>query len=255
MSTIDKKSLTQIIPTLIIAAMKNLTKIRVAIPASLRKHITDTLRQSILDGEIKPGERINELFISEKLGISRSPLREAIRDLEAEGFIKTYERRGSFVKKVTPKDIDEVFLVLSMIDPDSAVLAVENIKSDQKRKLKSNIKRSEKFTGQTTYAKVNKLSRAFHRIIAEATHNELLIKIRTSLRSQEDLFHRAHPVQELSDAPAAAMKEHIAIGNAILEGDSQKARALMVQHIVNAKQRAIRVLKKRNKGADVQQAV
>ena len=219
-------------------SMKNLRKIKAGLPSSLGNKIIDSLRNAILAGEIDPGERINEAYISKTLGVSRSPIREAIRVLEAEGLVEVFQRRGAFVKKSSIKDIEEVYHVLYLIDCDACALAADKIKSHQKRKLKSILRKMEKMTSQTPFAKANQSSRDFHRIIIEATQNNLLIKMRAQLRTQEEIFHRAR-VQKDPAYISEIIYEHLNIGNAILEGRAKDAEKLMAEHLNNAKSRAI----------------
>ena len=236
----------------IVDKMKNLRKIRTALPDSLRRRITDSLREAILAGEIEPGERINEAFIAEKLGVSRSPIREAIRALEAEGLVETFDRRGSFVRMINTNEVEEVYQVLSMLEVDTVKLAVLNLSVGHKRKLQSVLRRMEKVDPKTPFKKVNLLYREFHHTIAKATQNNLLIKLRLSLASQEEVFHRAYAQEKSNVVPAVS--EHLAIGRAILAKDTQRAAALMRQHVHQAKERAIRALQKREAKAGDQDA-
>ena len=224
--------------------MKNLRKIRSALPETLRCRITDSLREAILDGEIKPGERINEAYISEKLGVSRSPIREAIRVLETENLVETFDRRGSFVREITSEDVEEVYQVLSILEPEIGKLAVANLSYVSKKKLKSIQRRMGNVTSKTPFAKVNALSREFHHAVTNATENKVLIKTRISLRVQEEIFHRAYQGQEKGNIEAAAA-EHMDICSAVLEGDAEKAMALMTNHVNSAKKRAIYALSKK----------
>lgn len=221
-----------------INTMKNLRKIKAALPSSLGNKIIDSLREAILAGEIDPGERINEAHISKTLGVSRSPIREAIRVLEAEGLVEVIQRRGAFVKKASIKDIEEVYHVLYLLDCDAAALAAEKIKPHQKKKLKSILRKMERMTAETPFSKVNQSSRDFHRIIVEATQNSLLIKMRQQLRSQEEIFHRAR-VQKDPVYKSEVISEHLNIGNAIIEGRVPDAKKIMSDHLNTAKHRAI----------------
>jgi DNA-binding GntR family transcriptional regulator len=208
--------------------------------SSLRARIIEYLEEIILDGELKPGDRINEGLISQRLGVSRSPLREAIRVLESENLVETFERRGAFIKGITARDVDEVYLVLSRLEGTIASLATENLTAMTERKLKSLLRRFKRAVEQKHFTKSRLLFREFHHLIARASGNQLLIKIRLSMRVQEEIFHRAYKQDET--VLTQAISEHQAIGEAIIERDAEKAKLLMDEHVRNARARALRGL-------------
>lgn len=236
--------LTRLWDSLKVCIMKNLRKIRAALPESLRTRITESLREAILDGEIEPGERINEAFISEKLGVSRSPIREAIRVLEAENLVETFERRGSFVREITVEDVEEVYQALQILEPEIVRLAVINLSVQSRKKLESILRRLANINPKTPFKRVNALSREFHHAVAKATQKKVLAKLRISLRIQEEIFHRAYHGQEKRNSEVA-VAEHMSICAAVLEGDAEKAVALMLNHVQSARQRAIYALRKK----------
>ena len=208
--------------------------------ASLRSRVVEYLRESILDGELTPGERINEVFISLRLGISRAPIREAIRVLESENLVDTFERRGSFIKEITIRDVDEVYLVLSLLEGPICRLATENLTAEQERKLNSLLRRLKRALEKKEFAKSRLMFRDFHHLMARASDNQLLIKIRLSMRIQEEIFHRAYKQDETS--LTKAFSEHQAIGQAVIERDAARAELLMNEHVRNARERALKGL-------------
>ena len=98
----------------------------------LRDVVFNTLRQAILTGELKPGERLMEIHLANKLGVSRTPIREAIRKLELEGLVKMIPRRGAEVAQITEKSLQDVLEVRRNLDALCAELACERISNEEK---------------------------------------------------------------------------------------------------------------------------
>ena len=97
----------------------------------LREVVSETLRQAIKDGVLKPGERLMEIQLADELGVSRTPIREAIRKLELEGFVVMVPRRGTYVADISLKDIAQVFEIRSALEELAAGLAAERITPDE----------------------------------------------------------------------------------------------------------------------------
>ena len=97
----------------------------------LREVVSEALRQAIKDGVLKPGERLMEIQLAEELGVSRTPIREAIRKLELEGFVVMVPRRGTYVADISLKDIAQVFEIRSALEELAAGLAAERITPDE----------------------------------------------------------------------------------------------------------------------------
>src|SRR4030042_667715 len=103
----------------------------------LTPKVTNLLRNAIINGDIKSGERLNETLISGKLGISRSPIREAFKILESENLVETYGRRGTFVKDLSIKEIDEIYTVIKLINLAATRLAASHMNEARKKELVS----------------------------------------------------------------------------------------------------------------------
>lgn len=105
----------------------------------LREVVFKTLRQSILTGELKPGERLMEIHLAEKLGVSRTPIREAIRKLELEGLVTMIPRRGAEVAKISEKNLKDVLEVRTCLDSLAVRLACQRITDEQIDDLKRRV--------------------------------------------------------------------------------------------------------------------
>src|SRR5919202_6686418 len=98
---------------------------------SLQEKVYDHLKQAILAGEIQPGERLLETRLAKSLGVSRIPVREAIRKLEREGLIVAFPRRGVYASSLSPRDVDEVYAVRAVLEGLAARLAAEHRTEEQ----------------------------------------------------------------------------------------------------------------------------
>ena len=150
----------------------------------LRDVVFNTLRQAILRGELKPGERLMEIQLANKLGVSRTPIREAIRKLELEGLVLMIPRRGAEVAEITEKSLRDVLEVRRALEELSVKLACERITEDQIEELKVAAKEFEhvlKSGDVTAYAEADV---KFHDIIYSATDNQRLISLLYNLREQ-----------------------------------------------------------------------
>ncbi len=150
----------------------------------LRDVVFNTLREAILRGDLKPGERLMELTLASKLGVSRTPIREAIRMLEQEGLAVTMPRRGAQVAGMTEKDMEDVLQIREALDILAAQIACEKITEEQLVEVKA---AAERFRKCTLTHDVKKLAEAdvnFHDAIYNATDNPKLISLLSNLREQ-----------------------------------------------------------------------
>ena len=140
----------------------------------LRDVVYQTLRNAILKGDLKPGERLMEMKLAGKLGVSRTPIREAIRMLELEGLVTMIPRRGAEVSRISKQDIRDVLEVRLVLDSLATKLACKRITADQKEEL---VRAAEEFASATKSGDVTLIAQAdvrFHDVILAASHNKRL---------------------------------------------------------------------------------
>ncbi|MCT4633471.1 MAG: GntR family transcriptional regulator [Firmicutes bacterium] len=150
--------------------------------------VFEYLRNLILEGELKPGERLMEINLAEQLGVSRTPVREAIRKLEKEKFVEMIPRKGAYVAELTTKDAIDVLEIRKLLEGHAAYLASQNMTSEEIEILKEIL---DNFDGA-----LNKMDRqgmidfdnSFHDEIFKSTNNEKLIEIVQSLHDQFQRF-------------------------------------------------------------------
>ena len=150
----------------------------------LRDVVFNTLRQAILRGELKPGERLMEIQLANKLGVSRTPIREAIRKLELEGLVLMIPRKGAEVARMTLKDMEDVLEVREALDELAAKIACKKISDEQLAKLKTIRDEFKKSMDSGDVKKIAEEDVKFHDAIYEATDNAKLVSMMNNIREQ-----------------------------------------------------------------------
>ena len=150
----------------------------------LRDVVFQTLRQAILKGELKPGERLMEIQLAQKLGVSRTPVREAIRKLELEGLVLMIPRKGAEVAEITIKDLEDVLEVRAALEELAVCDACENITEEQILALKEAADNFRVALESDDLVKCAETDMAFHEVIYSATNNKRLLQILNNLREQ-----------------------------------------------------------------------
>lgn len=207
----------------------------------LRDVVFQTLRQAILKGELQPGERLMEIKLADTLGVSRTPIREAIRKLELEGLVVMIPRKGAAVANITEKDTKNVLEVRRTLEMFAVEVACDRITEEELAQLKEAAKAFEASKGSMDLIRIAETDIHFHEIIYEATHNERLVQILNNLR--ENMYR--YRIEYLKDPNYydSLVGEHQEILDAIEAGDKEKARVCMKDHIENQQLAVISKLK------------
>ena len=194
----------------------------------LRDVVFHTLREAILRGELKPGERLMELQLAAKLGVSRTPIREAIRMLEQEGLAVTIPRKGAEVAKMTEKDMRDVLQVREALDELAASIACEQMTAEQLEGLKATMREFEEYTKTGNVKKIAEADVKFHDIIYQATGNPKLVNIVSNLREQMYRY-RIEYLKDEKNYPVL-IREHSQIVEGLMAKDKAKVTAVMHRH-------------------------
>lgn len=208
-----------------------LSKINLNDYMPLREVIFNSLREAIILGELKPGQRLMEVQLAEKMGVSRTPVREAIRKLELEGLVDMIPRKGAHVAELSIKDIMDVLEVRASLDGLAASLASERITDDELKELKHI---NDQFASYIEKENLNgsiKKDVEFHDIIYRASRNDKLISILNNLREQVQRF-RVIYIKDYS-SPKNLIKEHGDILETLSNRDTDSARNSAKSHILN----------------------
>ena len=197
----------------------------------LRDVVFQTLRQAILKGELQPGERLMEIKLAESLGVSRTPIREAIRKLELEGLVVMIPRKGAAVANITEKDTKDVLEVRRTLEMFAVEVACERITPEQLVQLKEAAKAFEASKGSMDLSRIAETDMYFHEIIYEATQNDRLVQMLNNLR--ENMYR--YRIEYLKDPNYydSLVKEHQQILDAIEKKDKSRAGICMRDHIDN----------------------
>lgn len=197
----------------------------------LRDVVFNTLRQAILRGELKPGERLMEIQLANKLGVSRTPIREAIRKLELEGLVLMIPRRGAEVAEITEKSLRDVLEVRGALEELAVKLACQKITDEQIEELRVAEKEFEEALSSgdvTIYAEADV---KFHDVIYRATDNQRLIQLLFNLREQMYRYRVEYLKRE--EAHGTLLVEHKHIIETIANRDSEAAMDAVCKHIDN----------------------
>lgn len=197
----------------------------------LRDVVFQTLRKAILTGDLKPGERLMEIHLAEKIGVSRTPIREAIHKLELEGLVTMIPRRGAMVAEISERGLRDVLEVRRALDTFCAELASERISEEDKLALKNACEEFEKATETGDATIIAKADVAFHDIIIGATDNERIVALLNNLAEQMYRY-RFEYIKDESQHERLVL-EHRTLMDAILRGDREAAREAAAVHIDN----------------------
>ena len=195
----------------------------------LREVVFNTLRNAIIQGEFQPGERLMEVTLANKLGVSRTPVREAIRMLELEGLVVMIPRRGAEVASITVKDLKDALEVR---------MACERIDEAGKEELKKVCIAFREAINSKLVPAIVQSDESFHNTIYKLSKNQRLINIAQNLREQVYRY-RVEYVKDFSYHEKLVV-EHDKITMAILKGDVETAEAIMNEHIYNQEQIVIK---------------
>ncbi|MEI3198941.1 MAG: GntR family transcriptional regulator [Lachnospiraceae bacterium] len=197
----------------------------------LRDVVFNTLRQAILRGELQPGERLMEIQLAQRLGVSRTPVREAIRKLELEGLVLMIPRRGAEVAEITRQDLEDVLEVRAALEELAVKDACEHITDEQLQDLKKAANEFKRSLEGTDLVACAEADIHFHEIIYAATNNKRLVQMLNNLREQMYRYR----MENLKDKRTyrTLVEEHDAIRRALKKHDKEKAGAAINVHIEN----------------------
>lgn len=197
----------------------------------LRDVVFQTLREAILKGDLRPGERLMELQLAAKLGVSRTPIREAIRMLEQEGLAVTIPRKGAEVARMTEKNMEDVLQIREALDDLAVQVACDKMTEQQLKNLTLAMKNFENAIQTGNLSKIVSYDVEFHDIIYESTDNPKLVTLLSNLREQIYRY-RVEYLKGKENYPML-IKEHETILEALREKNKERVVEAMRSHIRN----------------------
>lgn len=204
---------------------------------SLSGRVFQKIRSDILEGKYKEHDELRENTIGKELGVSRTPVREALRQLELEGLVTIIPNKGAYVTGITPKDVRDIYMVRSMLEGLCARWATENITEEQLDELEEIILLSEFHTkkeGGSNTDQVAALDGKFHTVLYEASNSRILSHILTDLHKYVLVARKFSVVSE--DRARKSIREHKQILRAIRDKDADLAEQLANEHILHVMQ-------------------
>ena len=197
----------------------------------LRDVVFNTLRQGILTGELKPGERLMEIHLANRLGVSRTPIREAVRKLEIEGLVVTIPRKGAHVASITEKHLQDVLEVRRAMEALTVAVACERINMAELKQLREACDRFEESTKTLDARTIASADVELHDIILRTTKNERLITMVNNLAEQMYRYRFAY----IRDTKSykGIVKEHDVLYQCMLEQNVDGAVEAIKIHIDN----------------------
>jgi DNA-binding GntR family transcriptional regulator len=208
----------------------------------LRELVLEAIREAIISGILKPRERLMEIQLAEELGVSRTPIREALRKLELEGFIVMVPRKGAYVADLTFKDIADVFEIRAALEGLAAGLAAERITDDELENMERLLVEKAEAIAENDIDKLVNADTKFHDALYRGSRNERLTNIISNLREQIQRFRTTS--LSYPGRSKQSLEEHRSIVEAIQSRDPQKARQAAQDHIENAENSMIESIKK-----------
>lgn len=207
----------------------NFDKLEIRNYKPLGEVVFEYLRNAILSGELKPGERLMEVTIAEQLGVSRTPVREAIRKLEKESFVIMIPRKGAYVADLTKNDILEVLEIRKELEGFAAALSAERMTDIEKEQLGRIVEDFNECLVSMDKKRMIECDNEFHSFIFNASKNQRLINIIFDLHDQFQRFRLIY-FNEFTNYQEIQVS-HSKIFEAILNRDPKAARAEAESHV------------------------
>lgn len=195
----------------------------------LSKKVYRILKARIIKGDLAQGSKLFEAKIAEQLGVSRTPVREALRELAAEGFVKMNPNQGMIVYNTSIEDVQNVLQIRGVLEGLAARLTATLISEEETKKLDSYIKQMEKFVSRNDPIAFSDIDAKFHELIVNSCGNKQLIQIRKNISEQVNRYR-----MKSLNVPGRlkySLKEHREIAEALKIKDSKRADIWSRKHI------------------------
>lgn len=209
---------------------------------TLAEQVYASLKKAMLEGDLRPGERVKELEIARSLGASRTPVREALSRLEQEGLVQPFPSGGLTVVELSSNDIEQLYGLLKVVEPYACELALENITEKQLEKLESICARAEELPKEDNERRID-LNRRFHEMLIEVTGHRRLIELVTNLRSAMQPYRvitmNSPEFQSSPEFLGLMVRDHTEIAQALRARDKERLIGLVHAHDEVAKRSLI----------------
>lgn len=198
---------------------------------SLRSQVFHTIREDILKGRYEENEELREATLGKEIGVSRTPVREALRQLELEGLVKIIPNRGAFVTGISKKDVQDIYMIRSVLEGLCVHMAAEHITEEKLEALDEILVLAEFHLNKGNMEQLTELDGRFHQILYEASESRILEHVLSDFHKYVQLARR-NSVKTKSRAQKS-LEEHKDILAALKEKDADQAEKLANIHILN----------------------
>jgi DNA-binding GntR family transcriptional regulator len=218
---------------------------KIEIPSNLTTLAYNSIKQHILEGRLDQDTKLTESRLSVQLGISRSPVREALNSLEAEGLIRIESRRGAFLKRFSAKEISDLYDLRQVLEVYAVRTAA--ITPGLLADLEESVRRTRELSKQDKKQEFIEEDMKFHGLITEATGNQLLCKFLANIQNQIWLCRCKTYNMSSSRAPGG----HQAIIEALRDKDRRKAESAMAEHIAYVRHKLVNLVSEQQSPAEI----
>jgi DNA-binding GntR family transcriptional regulator len=205
-------------------------KANFSLPKSLLEKVIEFLSNGIIEGRFAPGERLVENKLQQEFGISRAPIRESFRVLQKSGLVISSPRKGTFVRKISSRDIWENFPIRASLESLAARLAVPNLTSKDIKQMELFLSKMQGAAKKNDFKSYIKYHSEYHVIFIQASKNSTLIEIIENLR-QQAMWHRFSYLY-FQESYKYSIRVHQEILDAFIKKDSDQVEALVKDHIM-----------------------
>ncbi|MGV3652931.1 MAG: GntR family transcriptional regulator [Noviherbaspirillum sp.] len=212
-------------PEVLISNLHALPKLMPA--QNLPAHVHSVLFEAILSGTLAPGERLLVDEVAEHFGVSKIPVREALKSLEASGWVEIRPRRGTFVKPLSAEEMRQIFEMRRLLEPYCARMAALRRTDTHLAELGELVKEGSRMIQLGDVVSTNRINGRFHSVMAEAVGNEMLGNAVTELEFRLRRYFMAVDWKQRSES----MAQHRAIYEAMREKDAKRAEDLTLAHL------------------------
>jgi DNA-binding GntR family transcriptional regulator len=193
------------------------------------------LQEDILTGKMKAGDKLTEQRICNEYKVSRTPVREALRQLEMDGLIENIPNRGAFVLGISPQDVEDMYILRKAAEVQAVRWAIERITEDELDELQETFEFMEFYTMKNDLNKMQSINTAFHQIIYNATHNRMMIQLLSSYQVYQKYCNPSNVYAP--DYLTTVLDEHRAIYDAFMARDVEGGALAMQTHMENSRMR------------------
>lgn len=214
---------------------------------SLPQQVAEQLRRAFISGLLLPGTRLVETDIAQQLGVSRNPLREALRILQSEGLVEVQHNRGTYVAQITREDIEEIYSLRKLLEVYAVSQVARQATADQVAELESLVVQMEKATAIGDYRQAANLDLELHKTLWALSGHKRLFNILSGVQTQIRMFLTVN-TQLYENLVTVAVADHQLIAEAIRAHDEVEAANLMSHHIELALQETLDFFRRRSIG-------